>query len=56
MCLTCSIVKGAKIPPGGLIYKDNEVVIHQCIDVNVPGYLILSPIRHVTTYQDLTQI
>ncbi|WP_196601431.1 HIT family protein [Pectinatus frisingensis] len=55
MCLTCSIVKGAKIPPGGLIYKDNEVVIHHCIDVDVPGYLILSPIRHVTTYQDLTQ-
>lgn len=55
MCLTCCIVEGDIIPPGGLIYKDHEVVIHHCMDVNVPGYLILSPIRHVTTYQDLTQ-
>jgi diadenosine tetraphosphate (Ap4A) HIT family hydrolase len=43
------------MPPGGVFFKDNEVVIHHCIDVNIPGYLILSPIRHVTAYQDLTQ-
>lgn len=56
MCLTCCIVNGTKIPPGGLIYKDNEIIIHHCIDVNIPGYLILSPVRHVAAYQDLTQI
>ena len=54
MCLTCSIIKNEKIPPGGVIYKNGEVIIHHCIDVNVPGYLVVSSIRHVGEYQELT--
>lgn len=53
MCLTCSIVKADIVPVGGIIYKDDYVVLHHCIDINIPGYLILSPLRHVKSYSDL---
>lgn len=56
MCLTCSIIKGDKTLPGGFIFKNEEVIMHHCIDVNVPGYLVISPIRHVIEYHDLTDI
>ncbi|CUH97541.1 hypothetical protein P22_3672 [Propionispora sp. 2/2-37] len=54
MCITCSVIEGKKTLPGGLLYKDDRIIIHHCIDVNVPGYLVISPIRHVTGYQELT--
>ncbi|EGO65850.1 HIT family protein [Acetonema longum] len=53
MCITCSIAEGKETPPGGLIYKNDRIIIHHCLDVNIPGYLIISPIRHVTQYQEL---
>lgn len=56
MCLTCSIIKGDRFPYGGLIYQDDEVIMHHCIDVNVPGYLVLSPLRHITDYNNLTDV
>jgi len=56
MCLTCSIVKADILPIGGIIYKDDYVVLHHCIDINIPGYLILSPLRHVESYSDLNQM
>lgn len=55
MCLTCSIIKGDIIPVGGIIHKDDNTVLHHCMDQNIPGYLILSPVRHVESYGDLSQ-
>lgn len=55
MCLTCNIVNGEVLPVGGIIYKDDYIVLHHCIDINIPGYLILSPLRHVESYSDLNQ-
>ena len=55
MCLTCSIIKGDILPVGGTIYKDNSVILHHCIDINIPGYLILSPVQHIETYSDLNE-
>jgi diadenosine tetraphosphate (Ap4A) HIT family hydrolase len=55
MCLTCSIVNGEFFPVGGIIYKDNYVLLHHCIDLQIPGYLILSPLRHIESYSDLSQ-
>jgi diadenosine tetraphosphate (Ap4A) HIT family hydrolase len=53
MCLTCSIVAGDLSPIGGIIYKDDHVILHHCIDINIPGYLIISPLIHVEAYSDL---
>ncbi|MBP2630368.1 MAG: histidine triad protein [Firmicutes bacterium] len=55
MCLTCSIVNGEFFPVGGIIYKDSYVLLHHCIDLQIPGYLILSPLRHTESYSDLNQ-
>ncbi|HWR38475.1 MAG TPA: HIT domain-containing protein [Patescibacteria group bacterium] len=54
MCLTCCILEGKHIPPGGVLYRDSLVVLHHCCDVKLPGYLILSPVRHVEGYHKLT--
>lgn len=55
MCLTCNIIKGDILPVGGIIYKDDYVILHHCIDLNIPGYLIISPVKHIETYSDLNQ-
>ncbi len=54
MCLTCDIIEGKAVPAGGVIYRDGLVVVHHCVDVAVPGYLIVSPLRHVEGFGDLT--
>jgi diadenosine tetraphosphate (Ap4A) HIT family hydrolase len=54
MCLTCDIVAGKGAPAGGVIYKDEFVVVHHCVDVAVAGYLIVSPLRHAEGFGDLT--
>jgi diadenosine tetraphosphate (Ap4A) HIT family hydrolase len=53
MCLTCRLIQQEITPPGGIIHQTSCLILHQCLDINIPGYLILSPIRHVTHYQDL---
>lgn len=55
MCLTCSIVNGELFPVGGIIYEDTYVLLHHCIDSQIPGYLILSPSRHIESYSNLSQ-
>lgn len=55
MCLTCNIISGDVAPVGGVIYKDDYIVLHHCVDVDIPGYLILSPVRHVESYSDLNE-
>ena len=54
MCLTCDVVNKKVVPAGGILYQDNLVILHQCLDVNIPGYFIVSPIRHVEEYSSLT--
>lgn len=49
MCLTCRIIAGEKRPPGGVIFETANVILHHCIDVAVPGYLVASPKRHINT-------
>ncbi|HBS58001.1 MAG TPA: HIT family protein [Firmicutes bacterium] len=53
MCLTCQIVQGKIRPPGGLVYINDVAVLHHSIDTDIPGYLILSPVRHVESFSDL---
>lgn len=54
MCLTCKIAGGEISPPGGIIHRDAHTLLHHCLDVAVPGYLILSPLRHAEDYASLT--
>lgn len=54
MCLTCRMLAGERKPPGGVIVRTDKVVLHHCLDVLVPGYLVASPIRHVSSIIGLT--
>lgn len=54
MCLTCRLLAGELVPPGGVIIRTDKVVLHHCLDVLVPGYLVASPVRHVSTVAGLS--
>ena len=41
------------MPPGDFIYKSDFVVLHHCLDINIAGYFILSPIRHIESFGEL---
>ncbi|MDF2565788.1 MAG: histidine triad protein [Massilibacillus sp.] len=53
MCLTCQIVQRKIVPPGGILYSDDIAVLHHCTDIDILGYLILSPVRHVESFGSL---
>jgi diadenosine tetraphosphate (Ap4A) HIT family hydrolase len=54
-CMACDIVAGRRHPPGGAIYRDAHwMVDHQCQPVEMPGYLIVKPTRHVEGLGELT--
>lgn len=53
MCLCCDIAKQVVLPGGGFVYQDDVVMLHHCLDVPIPGYLILAPRRHVEAYSEL---
>lgn len=55
MCLTCQIINEGIIPPGGIVYKDDLIILHHCLDINIAGYFILSPIRHLESIEQLNQ-
>lgn len=49
---TCSLCNFNNI--SSLIYADEFVLLYQNMDVDLPGYLIIAPKRHVETYHELT--
>lgn len=54
-CMACDILAGRLRPPGGAIYEDAYwLVDHQCQPVEMAGYLIVKPKRHVEHLADLT--
>ena len=53
-CVCCQIAKELTIPPGGIIYADEQVILAHNLDVKIPGYLILFPRRHVEFYHDFS--
>lgn len=55
-CVCCQIVKELTIPPGGIIYADEHVILTHNLDVKIPGYLLLFPRRHVEFYHDLSSL
>ena len=53
-CICCQIAKQQVIPPGNIIYSNENVILTHNLDVKIPGYLILFPRRHVEFYHDLS--
>lgn len=52
-CPICQFVT-EKEKISSIICRDQKVLLWQNMEVNLPGYFIVAPIRHVTFYHQLT--
>lgn len=55
-CMSCDIVSGKLVPPGGMIYQDQYVTLAGDVEVPIEGFIILAPKRHITSIVELTEI
>ena len=53
-CMACEIVQKSYIPPGEILYENGEYIIHQDPLVAIPGFLIVSPKRHIYSIDEMT--
>jgi diadenosine tetraphosphate (Ap4A) HIT family hydrolase len=54
-CMTCAANRGELKAPGGVIYEDALWRIEHILEpIPMAGWLIAKPLRHVTTFADLT--
>jgi len=53
-CNICQILKGEIVPPGGIIFQNEHVMLSHFVNVNIPGYLLLSSVRHEPFHENLT--
>lgn len=52
-CSICNLIQTQDQHSSPIVYSNQEVVIWQNMEVNLPGYFIIAPIRHVTEYTQL---
>lgn len=52
-CVVCQI---AKENHSSVIYQDHQVILWANTEVDLPGYCIIAPIRHITRYHELENI
>ena len=52
-CLFCRIIAGEI--PGAIVYRDERVVAITDINPQAPMHLLVLPVRHVATLNDLTR-
>ena len=54
-CYGCSIIKGEKVLPGGVICDGKAAILAADPDVPVPGFLIITAKRHICAFSELTK-
>ena len=54
-CYGCSIIKGEKVLPGGVICDGKTAILAPDPDVPVPGFLIITAKRHIRAFSELTK-
>ena len=53
-CLSCDVIAGRRETPGGVVFEDEFWhLTHQVSPVQLPGFLILQPRRHVEQVGEL---
>ena len=54
-CLACEIVAGRVVPPGGVLARWPDFVLHGVAMASpVAGWVVLTPTRHARSFADLT--
>ncbi|MFA7253383.1 MAG: hypothetical protein WC107_02405 [Patescibacteria group bacterium] len=51
-CLGCSIAEGEFTPPGGFILKTDHFCVNQDCEIPIPGFFIISSIRHIQSFDE----
>ena len=53
-CLGCNLVSGNLESFGGVIYKDDMFMIEQDFELPIDGFIIISTIRHIEKFTELS--
>lgn len=54
-CMGCEIINGDLIPFGGILFKNENFVIAQDFELPIDGFIIISTVRHISKYNELTE-
>jgi diadenosine tetraphosphate (Ap4A) HIT family hydrolase len=54
-CLGCEISNGNLVPFGGILYRDNYFLVNTDFELPIDGFIIISAVRHVEKYTDLSE-
>ena len=54
-CVGCEIISGHLKPFGGILFKNENFFIAQDFELPIDGFIIISSVRHVEKYTELTE-
>lgn len=54
-CMGCEVREGNLIPFCGVLYQDESFIITQDIELPINGFIIISSVRHIEKFTDLTE-
>ncbi len=55
-CMGCEIINGDLKPFGGILFKNENFIITQDFELPIDGFIIITSIRHISKYTELTEI
>ena len=54
-CMGCEIISGHLKPFGGILFKNENFFIAQDFELPIDGFIIISSVRHIEKYTELTE-
>ena len=54
-CMGCEIISGELKPFGGILFKNKNFTVVQDFELPIDGFIIISSIRHISKYTELTE-
>ncbi len=55
-CMSCEVANGSLVPFGGVLYQDEHFAITQDVELPINGFIIISSVRHLEKFTELTEI
>ena len=55
-CMGCEIISGHLKPFGGILFKNENFFIAQDFELPIDGFIIISSVRHIEKYTELTEL
>ena len=54
-CMGCEIINGDLKPFGGILFKNENFIITQDFELPIDGFIIITSVRHISKYTELTE-